>query len=69
MQRARADVDIRQSEAHRDEFIPEPKHVAYKVRHTGLCFQCFLTQIDQMSIMDIVEDVIVYDFVKGDYGY
>ncbi|KIP03532.1 hypothetical protein PHLGIDRAFT_235963 [Phlebiopsis gigantea 11061_1 CR5-6] len=40
------------SEANRDEFIPDPKHVAYK-----------------MSIMDIVEDVIVYDFVKGDYGY
>ncbi|THV04054.1 hypothetical protein K435DRAFT_962039 [Dendrothele bispora CBS 962.96] len=36
----------------RDEFIPDEKHVAYK-----------------MSIMEIVEDVIVYDFEKGVYGY
>ncbi|KAH7926921.1 hypothetical protein BV22DRAFT_1008097 [Leucogyrophana mollusca] len=36
----------------RDEFIPDAKHVAYK-----------------MSIMDIVEDVIVYDYEEGDYGY
>ncbi|EMD33485.1 hypothetical protein CERSUDRAFT_87328 [Gelatoporia subvermispora B] len=36
----------------RDDFIPDPKHVAYK-----------------MSIMDIVEDVIVYDFEEGNYGY
>ncbi|KAK0459008.1 uncharacterized protein EV420DRAFT_345087 [Desarmillaria tabescens] len=40
------------SKEHRDEFIPDAKHVAYK-----------------MSIRDIVEDVIIYDFEKGDYGY
>lgn len=28
-----------------------------------------LTEMGQMSITDIVEDVIVYDFVEGEYGY
>jgi len=40
------------SETARDEFIPDAKHVEYK-----------------MSIIDLVEDVIVYDFVEGEYGY
>ncbi|TFY57465.1 hypothetical protein EVG20_g8540 [Dentipellis fragilis] len=44
-------LEFKSKEA-RDEFIPDAKHVAYK-----------------MSIMDIVEDVLVYDFEKGDYGY
>ncbi|EGO02873.1 hypothetical protein SERLA73DRAFT_150463 [Serpula lacrymans var. lacrymans S7.3] len=40
------------SKAHRDEFVPDPAHLAYKE-----------------SIMSIVEDVIVYDYEEGVFGY
>ncbi|OSX67398.1 hypothetical protein POSPLADRAFT_1127555 [Postia placenta MAD-698-R-SB12] len=44
-------VQFKSREA-RDEFIPDAKHIAYK-----------------MSILDMVEDALVYDFEKNDYGY
>ncbi|KAI0032438.1 hypothetical protein K488DRAFT_85860 [Vararia minispora EC-137] len=40
------------SEKHRDDFIPQPDHIAFK-----------------SSIMPFLEDVLLYDFVKGEYGY